>query len=236
VPFIEHLPEYTALEDEEGRRAAFAKFVKRQRVFGSITLLLQSFTAYRNVFGRLQGLKMEVRQQVKSAKNQCEIIATANETQNLNANATKTGTENESGTVTRIKNVIVNETVTGTEIEGEIMRGMAAARDTIIVTRITKSMAEVSGIGTRTKTWKRTGTGRRTENRTGQSMDGMIGTIGGRIEGKIVVTERGTKGILGTGMSHPRAMFGNEVVPCTRKKWGKRGMQRTDFLMTASRR
>ncbi|KAF7770901.1 hypothetical protein Agabi119p4_6875 [Agaricus bisporus var. burnettii] len=31
VPLIAHLPEYKALEDEEGRRAAFAKFVKRQK-------------------------------------------------------------------------------------------------------------------------------------------------------------------------------------------------------------
>lgn len=32
VPLIENLPEYKALEDEEGRRAAFAKFIKRQKV------------------------------------------------------------------------------------------------------------------------------------------------------------------------------------------------------------
>ncbi|KAI6114778.1 hypothetical protein EDD16DRAFT_1693491 [Pisolithus croceorrhizus] len=31
VPLIEHLPEYKAIEDEEGRRAAFAKYVKRQK-------------------------------------------------------------------------------------------------------------------------------------------------------------------------------------------------------------
>ncbi|RDB23443.1 Pre-mRNA-processing protein prp40 [Hypsizygus marmoreus] len=31
VPLIEHLPEYKAVEDEEGRRAAFAKYVKRQK-------------------------------------------------------------------------------------------------------------------------------------------------------------------------------------------------------------
>ncbi|PPQ91486.1 hypothetical protein CVT25_013743 [Psilocybe cyanescens] len=31
VPLIENLPEYKALEDEEGRRAAFAKYVKRQK-------------------------------------------------------------------------------------------------------------------------------------------------------------------------------------------------------------
>jgi pre-mRNA-processing factor 40 len=31
VPLIEHLPEYKALDDE-GRRVAFAKFVKRQKV------------------------------------------------------------------------------------------------------------------------------------------------------------------------------------------------------------
>ncbi|KAG6813858.1 hypothetical protein H0H92_006265 [Tricholoma furcatifolium] len=31
VPLMENLPEYIAVEDEEGRRAAFAKFVKRQK-------------------------------------------------------------------------------------------------------------------------------------------------------------------------------------------------------------
>ncbi|KAI5824766.1 hypothetical protein K523DRAFT_420558 [Schizophyllum commune Tattone D] len=31
VPLMQHLPEYTAIADDEGRRAAFAKFVKRQR-------------------------------------------------------------------------------------------------------------------------------------------------------------------------------------------------------------
>ena len=32
VPLIQSLPEYQAIDDEEGRRAAFAKFVKRQKV------------------------------------------------------------------------------------------------------------------------------------------------------------------------------------------------------------
>lgn len=32
VPLIQDLPEYKALEDDDGRRAAFAKFVKRQKV------------------------------------------------------------------------------------------------------------------------------------------------------------------------------------------------------------
>ncbi|KAG5652053.1 hypothetical protein H0H81_006473 [Sphagnurus paluster] len=31
VPLIQHLPEYIAIEDEEGRRAAFAKYVKRAK-------------------------------------------------------------------------------------------------------------------------------------------------------------------------------------------------------------
>ncbi|KAF5383593.1 hypothetical protein D9615_003571 [Tricholomella constricta] len=31
VPLIQHLPEYQAVEDDEGRRAAFAKYVKRQK-------------------------------------------------------------------------------------------------------------------------------------------------------------------------------------------------------------
>ncbi|KAJ3516939.1 hypothetical protein NLJ89_g809 [Agrocybe chaxingu] len=31
IPLIENLPEYKALEDEDGRRAAFAKYVKRQK-------------------------------------------------------------------------------------------------------------------------------------------------------------------------------------------------------------
>ncbi|KAL1686553.1 hypothetical protein GGG16DRAFT_63968, partial [Schizophyllum commune] len=31
VPLMQHLPEYSAIADDEGRRAAFAKFVKRQR-------------------------------------------------------------------------------------------------------------------------------------------------------------------------------------------------------------
>ncbi|KAG6869219.1 hypothetical protein C0993_009082 [Termitomyces sp. T159_Od127] len=31
VPLIQHLPEYIAVDDDEGRRAAFAKFVKRQK-------------------------------------------------------------------------------------------------------------------------------------------------------------------------------------------------------------
>ena len=38
MPFIEHLPEFKAVEDEEGRRAAFTKFVKRQKVKAFITL------------------------------------------------------------------------------------------------------------------------------------------------------------------------------------------------------
>lgn len=32
VPLIENLPEYKAVADDEGRRAAFSKFIKRQKV------------------------------------------------------------------------------------------------------------------------------------------------------------------------------------------------------------
>ena len=31
LPHMEELPEFKAIEDEEGRKAAFAKFVKRQK-------------------------------------------------------------------------------------------------------------------------------------------------------------------------------------------------------------
>ncbi len=31
LPFIQELPEYKAIDDEEGRKTAFAKFVKRQK-------------------------------------------------------------------------------------------------------------------------------------------------------------------------------------------------------------
>lgn len=34
VPLMQDLPEYKALEDEEGRRAAFTRYVKRQKVCG----------------------------------------------------------------------------------------------------------------------------------------------------------------------------------------------------------
>lgn len=33
---MQDLPEYKALEDEEGRRTAFAKYIKRQKVTNSI--------------------------------------------------------------------------------------------------------------------------------------------------------------------------------------------------------
>lgn len=36
MPLIEHLPEFKALEDEDGRRVAFAKYVKRQKVFNEM--------------------------------------------------------------------------------------------------------------------------------------------------------------------------------------------------------
>lgn len=31
VPYMQELPEYKAIEDDEGRQAAFAKFIKRQK-------------------------------------------------------------------------------------------------------------------------------------------------------------------------------------------------------------
>src|SRR6202051_235776 len=36
MPFMENLPEYKLVDDEEGRKAAFAKFVKRQKVGHSL--------------------------------------------------------------------------------------------------------------------------------------------------------------------------------------------------------
>lgn len=38
VPVIQELPEFKALEDDDGRRAAFAKFIKRQKVCICISL------------------------------------------------------------------------------------------------------------------------------------------------------------------------------------------------------
>lgn len=37
VPLMQELPEFKALEDEEGRRVAFTKFVKRQKVWSAST-------------------------------------------------------------------------------------------------------------------------------------------------------------------------------------------------------
>lgn len=36
---MQELPEYKAIEDEDGRRAAFSKFVKRQKVCGLCPIL-----------------------------------------------------------------------------------------------------------------------------------------------------------------------------------------------------
>jgi pre-mRNA-processing factor 40 len=36
VPLIEHLPEYKALDDDDARQAAFAKFMKRQKAGVSV--------------------------------------------------------------------------------------------------------------------------------------------------------------------------------------------------------
>lgn len=52
VPYMQELPEFKAVEDEEGRKAAFAKFVKRQKAGltqradckFSYSLLLRPFT------------------------------------------------------------------------------------------------------------------------------------------------------------------------------------------------
>ncbi len=42
VPVIQELPEFKALEDDDGRRAAFAKFIKRQKVYMHLVLKAQN--------------------------------------------------------------------------------------------------------------------------------------------------------------------------------------------------
>jgi len=73
VPLIQDLPEYKALEDEEGRRAAFAKFVKRQKVAAfplPVRCEHDLSSVYRSAFVSVNGRPRRTdRRQVGSAKN-----------------------------------------------------------------------------------------------------------------------------------------------------------------------
>ena len=95
VPLIQELPEYKALEDEDGRRAAFAKFVKRQKVCGLYRFCCQTLTfsllLYRNASvneseKRLRMVGLLLAGDAKTLVNVME-----------NANATATETVNEKG-------------------------------------------------------------------------------------------------------------------------------------------
>jgi hypothetical protein len=65
---MENLPEYKLIADDDGRRAAFAKFIKRQKVGRSLRKYAPLIKdTFRNVYER-QHLKMEVLQPVASAR------------------------------------------------------------------------------------------------------------------------------------------------------------------------
>lgn len=74
MPLIEHLTEFKAL-DEEGRRAAFSKYIKRQKVITYTSIrpndLFSSFR--RNASANESLLKMVGQRPAENAKNQAKI-------------------------------------------------------------------------------------------------------------------------------------------------------------------
>ncbi|KAH0582785.1 hypothetical protein H2248_010696 [Termitomyces sp. 'cryptogamus'] len=182
VPLIQHLPEYIAVDDDEGRRAAFAKFVKRQKVSRLSILALFLSRGCRNVNGRRHP-KMGPPQQAASARSLCantEIaIGTGTET-GANVSVKRTGTGNLIIVIVK-GSEIVEKTMTESRImianhEERNTTGMmsmtTARRETMVGAIVTKTMIRSTGIIETT-----------TEGRTGiLAMTGGTAKIGMRAQ------------------------------------------------------
>jgi hypothetical protein len=141
VPIIEHLPEYKALDDE-GRRAAFAKFVKRQkaRTFHILGIMFSKHSINRSGFASIQ--KMVGLPQVADVGSP---FASLIEIKNGNVNGigivSVSGNVNGIGTVTEnatgIENVICTE-------DAKNMRGIVEVPDIIVMTMRVMAIVEIT--------------------------------------------------------------------------------------------
>lgn len=130
VPLIEHLPEFKALEDDEARRSAFAKFVKRQRVrvFSAMTRVICLNTFFRNVSVNIR--MMVGLRRVDDVEN---LLENQRESVIARKNGIVIGSAKESETAIETVIVIASAIETLIEIEAETTRRKVAARGIITV-------------------------------------------------------------------------------------------------------
>lgn len=209
MPLIEHLTEFKAL-DEEGRRAAFSKYIKRQKVITYTSIrsndLFSSFR--RNASANESLLKMVGQRPAENAKNQAKI-------RTWNATIIRTAT--------MIGSVIANMRETKTRVEFSNttatvvvrMRTTKAGATRIIATKETEIIKTVIVNVTET----------RIETRIDHAMTAKgtvivvanartdVGRTGGPHEARLTETgkTRGTQLYMKEGRNTPNAKRENEI-------------------------
>lgn len=212
VPLIEHLTEFKALE-EEGRRAAFSKYIKRQKVITYTSIrsndLFSSFC--RNASANESLLKMVGQRPAENAKNQARIktsnaiiIRTATMIGNVIANMTET--KRRVGLPNTTATVVVR------------MRTTKAGATKIIVTRETENSKTVIENATETRIETRIDhamTARGTVIVVANARTG-VGRTGGPHEARLIETgkTRGTQLSMKEVRNTPNAKRENEIEVC----------------------
>lgn len=145
MPLMEHLAEYKAIEGEEGRRASFIKFVKRQKVrsqsyLSNIRNHFKRVWNVRSAYGK-QRRKMARQLQAENVKSRNEMIVTesarrsARRRRNVKEIGIGTERRREKGRKRENRDMIGTGIVRGIETgnEARIQReiGMDEARDII---------------------------------------------------------------------------------------------------------
>ncbi len=217
LPYIQELPEYKAIEDDEGRQAAFAKFIKRQKA-GLISIFFCEFIRLpcnRSVCANenVRLLRMVALPLAVAGRSLPEIVS-------LSVNVNVIESENVTGTT---------ESATANRIEIATMIGTARAtvtgsRTTTTVTRaMTKTMLESAptprtGLTTRIENANATRRGTATETATTTAGPRGIATTKGTTG--VAITERvviGTMLTVGTIVCL-RTGNGSGVVPSTESR------------------
>jgi|SRR6266550_6250805 len=219
VPLVEHLSEYKALEDDEGRRAAWAKYVKRQKV--CCTKLL-SFTCT-HLLHRKKCAKQLQRMvllllagNARSLTENTVMSANVTKTKKIkDATARRIAIEIEIETGKRTESTVIvigsaTEIATGIEITSE----KVAVRGTIIATTSwmdTGPRAIMAGSEIRTMSGIRIARDIGPQGITGTMTANGKGTAA--IETERVLGLSMVQGTAETGMNLPEERNGSEVRP-----------------------
>lgn len=208
IPLMEHLPEYKALEDEDGRRAAFARFVKRQKVH--VIFTPKSLISYRTPRNgnEKQRLKTVRQRQAGNARSLPANIVMVTETVKEKEKKTEAiksaiAIEIESETAEK-KTANRTANVTRSETEGGTTTETVAGQDITAMTTMTLGVGRQETMGGEIESARRTLIRTKTATRIGLRNMVIIATTKTKGSGTETAVATETRSIVESGSTRLR--------------------------------